>query len=56
MWLAGDNSNKNGVAVLFNNNFEYKLHNVIRDLNGYFLILDIEILNKGLTLANQWWI
>lgn len=39
--------------MLFQNNFEYKLHNVIRDPNGCFPILGIKILNKRLTLTNR---
>lgn len=34
---SGDKSNQNGVAVLFNNNFEHKLHNVKDILMGVFL-------------------
>jgi len=51
-WLAGSETNKNGVAILFNNDFEYKIHRVIRDPNGCYLLLDIELLNKRMTLIN----
>ena len=40
------------VASLFNHNFEYNLHNVIRDADGCFIIMDVEILNKRVTLIN----
>lgn len=29
VWFAGDSTNKNGVGISFNNNFEFKLHKVI---------------------------
>lgn len=52
VWLAGSDTNRNGVAILFSNKFEYKVHNVIRDDDGHFLLLDIEFLKKRITLAN----
>lgn len=51
-WAAGCDTNKNGVAILFNNNFEYKLHNVVRDKNGQYIFMDIEMLDKRITLVN----
>ena len=51
-FLAGNSKNKKGVAILFNNSFEYKIHNVFKDREGCYLILDITILNKKLTLCN----
>jgi exodeoxyribonuclease-3 len=52
VFLSGSDTNKNGVAIMFNNNFEYKLHNVIRDPGGCYILLDIEILSKRLTSVN----
>ena len=52
VWLAGSETNRNGVAILFNNNFEHKVHKVLRDDDGHFLLLDIEFLHKRITLAN----
>lgn len=52
LWLSGSHTNKNGVAVLFMNNFEYKLHDVVRDVDGHYIIMDIEFLNKRFTLVN----
>ena len=52
IWLSGSDTNKNGVAILFNNNFEYKVHKVIRDPEGAYIVLDIELLKKRLTLVN----
>ena len=52
VWLCGSETNKNGVAILFNNNFEYKLFDVIRDPHGCYIVMKLEILNKKLTLVN----
>ena len=51
-FLAGCDTNKNGVAILFSNNFEYKIHSIHRDPEGCYLIMDIEFLKKRLTLVN----
>lgn len=52
VWLAGATTNSNGVAILFNSTFEYKLYNTLRDPNGCYIALDIEILNKRITMIN----
>ena len=48
----GSETNRNGVAILCNSNFEYKVHSVVRDTDGCFIIMDIEMMNKRITLAN----
>ena len=48
-YVAGKETNKNGVAILFSNSIEYKVFNVIRDPDGCFLILDVEIQSKRIT-------
>lgn len=40
--LCGAHTNKNGVAILFNNNFEYKLLDVKKDPDGCFIVINIE--------------
>ena len=50
--LNGNNTNSNGVAVLFKNNFDFRLHTVIRDGEGKYIILDLEMLGKRMTLVN----
>ena len=50
--LNGNNTNSNGVAGLFKNNFDFRLHTVIRDDEGKYIILDIEMLGKRMTLVN----
>lgn len=52
LWIAGNESNKNGVAILFSSRFEYKVHKVIKDPNGCFLIMDVELLQKRVSLIN----
>ena len=45
------NSQSRGVAIFFNNNFEFKIHSSYKDTNGNLLILDIEIDKHRITLA-----
>lgn len=45
-------SSSRGVAILFKKNIEYKVHKVISDNDGNFLILDLTIQTKRLTLVN----
>ena len=47
VWVAGSETNRNGVAIPFNSNFEYKVHSVVRDTDGCFIIMDIEIVVIG---------
>ena len=46
------NSQSRGVAILINNNFEYKIHKIFRGDCGNLLIVDITIHNIRLTLVN----
>jgi exonuclease III len=50
--FAGDSTNRNGVGILFNNNFEFQVHNVVKDVNGCYIIVDIEMLKERFTLLN----
>ncbi len=43
--------NSRGVAVLFNGNLDYKVHQTKHDPNGNFIILDLTIENNKFTLA-----
>ena len=45
-------SQSRGVCTLLNNNFQYKLHNIIRGNDGNKIILDITIDNRRITIAN----
>ena len=44
-------SNARGVAILFNNNFEYNILGVRNDDNGNFLALNMEIKDYNITLV-----
>ena len=45
-------SNKAGVGILFNNNFNFQIHKIFSDPSGRFLICDIVAESKHLTVAN----
>ena len=50
--VAGNDSASRGVAILFKNNFKYKIHRIHKDKEGRFIIVDIEVINKRVTLVN----
>ena len=50
--LSGNDTNSNDVAVLFKNNLDFRLHAVIKDDKGKYIILDTEMLGKRMTLIN----
>ena len=52
VFCAGNSTNSNGVAILFSNNFEFKLFNCIRDPRGRYLLLDIELCKKRIHILN----
>ena len=45
-------SNSRGVAILFNNNIQYMILDVVKDINGNFLILKVEMLDKIFVMVN----
>ena len=47
-------SNSRGVTILFNNTFEYKIHRMKFDKSGNFVILDITLNKKKITLINTY--
>lgn len=47
-FFSSFSSQSRGVAILFNNNFEYSLHHVEADDSGNRLVLDISIHGKNL--------
>lgn len=51
-FFSSFNSQSRGVAILFNNNFEYTLHKVHPDEAGNRLIIEISIQGKKFTLIN----
>jgi len=44
--------NSKGVAILFNNNFKFKILNETKDINGNYLILDVIVEKERLTLVS----
>ena len=52
VWLAGEETNSKGVAILFNPTFEYKIHSVRRDPKGCYIALDVDLMQKKTTLIN----
>ena len=51
-YFSSYKSNSRGVAILFNNNFEFKVNGVIKDVNGNYLIVNIKTPEKEFTLIN----
>lgn len=52
IYFSSFTSNSRGVMVLLNNNFEHKVERTKNDQNGNFIILDIIIEGKRITLVN----
>ena len=52
IFMAGLTSNKRGVMILLNNNFQHDIGRIVTDPNGIFLILEITIKGKKFTLVN----
>ena len=51
-FFSSFNSQSRGIAVLFNNTFEYKLHSPpVNDPEGRFCILDLTLFQQRFTLA-----
>ena len=51
-YFSNYSSQSRGVAILFNNNFEFKVLKVAKDESGNKLILDMVIEGKNITLIN----
>ena len=51
-YFSSFNSSSRGVMILLNNNFEHKVEKVISDVNGNYLILDINIEGRNFILVN----
>ena len=52
IFMAGLTSNKRGVMVLLNNNFQHDIGRIVTDRNGNFWILEITIKGKKIALVN----
>ena len=44
-FIAGNSTNSRGVSILIKNTFEYKVKTCLKDLEGRFIILELEIVN-----------
>ena len=51
-YFASHSSNARGVAILFNNNFEFKIKKIHKDTNGNFIIIVLEIKKEDYVFAN----
>lgn len=51
-FFSGFASNKAGVAILFNNNFAFKVLRQICDKEGRYIIIDLEVGEQILTICN----
>ena len=51
-FFASYRTNSRGVAVLFNNNFEFSVQKVERDENGNFIMISFRTMDKDLLLVN----
>ena len=51
-YFASCKSNARGVAILFRNNFEFKVNNVERDADGNYIIISLSTMEKELLLVN----
>ena len=45
-YFASFSSNARGVAVLFNNNFEFKVHKVYKEPDGNYIIISLKSIDK----------
>ena len=52
IFFASFSSNSRGVAVLFNNNFEFKINNVYKDINGNWMIIKIFMYETNFLIIN----
>ena len=50
--FASKNTRSRGVAILLNNNFDFKIKEVIKDNQGNFIILQLHSSGKDIVLVN----
>ena len=51
--MSGVETNKKGVAIVFNT-CEYKISDLARDPDGCYIMLNVEILKKRITVVNDY--
>ena len=52
IFMPGLTNNKRGVMILLNNNFQHDIGRIVKDPNGNYLIMEITIKGKKITLVN----
>jgi exonuclease III len=50
--FASYTSNSRGVVILFNNNFEYKIVSIYKDIGGNFVFVHIKMFEKDIMIVN----
>lgn len=50
--FASHTSQSRGVAILFNNNFDFEVKQTVKDKQGNYIILTIKTMNQEITLVN----
>ena len=50
VFFSSFTNSSRGVMILMNNNFEYKVERVKTDKNGNYIVLDVNIQGKRITL------
>ena len=53
-YFSSYSSNARGVAILFNNNFEFKVKQIVKDDSGNFLMIRTEIHGNDYLLVNTY--
>ena len=51
-FFSHGNTNSAGVMILFQNNFEYSVNNIIRDKSGRYIVMDITVEHYHLSIVN----
>lgn len=51
-YFASHSSRSRGVAVLFNNNFEFKVKKIIKDISGNFILLLVKMMEEDFLIVN----
>ena len=50
VFISGSKTNARGIAVLFGSNFEYKVHNIDKDIDGNLLEIDLTTNNINIKI------
>ena len=50
--FASYNSSSRGAAIVFNNNFDFEVKKVYKDISGYDIFVTVKIMDKELSLIH----